>query len=280
MESALSSALQLLHQPVVLSWSDTAPDGAIQFGKGKFGCVMNLFAAAAKGKAAVCDRETFGCFGGGTGMGLGDQYQNFPGGADCFCHFLSSGNQGFPRGEGVASHMQGKAPDHFLSEFMKGERYVKTPELVGKKFLQELPLADVPVRYAVFRPLSGVAAEDDQERGLPRIVTFVVDPDQLSALVILANYGRETLDNVTIPFVAGCQALGLMPMKEAASQTPRAVVGLVDLSARVNTRTSLGAGLFTFSVPWAMFEEMEGNVPGSFLERDTWRELRGHTGSN
>ena len=29
----------------------------------------------------------------------------------------------------------------------------------------------------------------------------------------------------------------------------------------------------TFSVPLALFKEMEANVAGSFLERDTWRAL-------
>jgi hypothetical protein len=30
----------------------------------------------------------------------------------------------------------------------------------------------------------------------------------------------------------------------------------------------------SFAVPFAMFQEMEANVPGSFLERNTWKELR------
>lgn len=275
METPLSAALRLQHQPVVLSWSDAAPEGALQFTKGKFGCVMSLFAAAAKGRAAVCDRETFGCFGGGTGLGLGNQYLNFPGGADCFCHFLSGGNKGYPKGEAVAAGMAGRAPEHFVSEFVEGERYVKSPDLVEKRFLHELPLADVPVRYAVFRPLGMVDPDEASESGLPRIVSFVVDPDQLSALVVLANYARETLDNVTIPFLAGCQSIGIMPLKEAASPLPKAVVGMVDLSARLNLLASLGRGLFTFSVPWAMFREMEANAPGSFLERPTWLHLVG-----
>ena len=29
----------------------------------------------------------------------------------------------------------------------------------------------------------------------------------------------------------------------------------------------------TFAVPFAMFRATEENVPGSFLERDTWRTL-------
>jgi hypothetical protein len=29
----------------------------------------------------------------------------------------------------------------------------------------------------------------------------------------------------------------------------------------------------SFAMPFALFQEMEGNVAGSFLERHTWQEL-------
>ncbi|MFN2168622.1 MAG: DUF169 domain-containing protein, partial [Anaerolineae bacterium] len=99
------------------------------------------------------------------------------------------------------------------------------------------------------------------------------DPDQISALVVLANYGRGHNENVIIPFAAGCQTIGIYPLREAQSETPRAVVGLTDLSARVAVRRQLGDNLQTFSLPFAMFQEMEGHVAGSFLERHTWKAL-------
>jgi hypothetical protein len=46
---------------------------------------MNMLASAAKGRTAVFDRETFGCTGGGVGLGFGNQYLNFPGGIN-FLH--------------------------------------------------------------------------------------------------------------------------------------------------------------------------------------------------
>jgi uncharacterized protein (DUF169 family) len=272
METKLSDTLKLKYPPVVLYWSDTAPEKAVQFGKGKMGCVLFLFSSAAKGKAAVCDRETFGCFGGGVGMGFNNQYLTFPGGIDCFCRFLSTGNEGFPQGEAVAGHMKGQATEKFVSDFLHGERYIKTPEGT-QRFVNALPMVDIPKKYAVFAPLSVV--QDDPGDEEERIVTLIADPDQLSALVVLANFVREGIDAVTIPFVAGCQAIGIMALREAKSDNPKAVVGLVDISARVNTKTSLGRGLFTFSVPWKMFMEMERDAPNSFLYRNTWKELMG-----
>ena len=62
-------------------------------------------------------------------------------------------------------------------------------------------------------------------------------------------------------------------VRETRSERPRAVVGLTDPSARLYIGKLVGRGLMTFAVPFAMFRAMEANVPGSFLERNTWRAL-------
>ena len=108
----------------------------------------------------------------------------------------------------------------------------------------------------------------------PENVVLTVDADQLSALVVLANYGRPGMENVLIPFAAGCQQIGIMAWNEARSENPRAVVGLTDISARKNVRRLLGAEYLSFAMPWKMFLEMESNVEGSFLERPTWQTLK------
>jgi hypothetical protein len=48
---------------------------------------------------------------------------------------------------------------------------------------------------------------------------------------------------------------------------------MVDLSARKNLRRQLGKDLMSLSVTLGMFQRMEGNVEGSFLERETWKNL-------
>jgi uncharacterized protein (DUF169 family) len=269
MESLIAKAIQIKCQPVALLWSNQKPQGAMQFQNGKWGCIMWLVAHAAKGKSAVADAKTFGCFGGGVGLGFGNQYKNFPGGEDGFCHFLSDGNVkkegGKELAEKIKPFMRAEAYDNFLH----GERYVKTPALV-EKFVENLPLTEIPEQYVIFQPLDTV----DTKKEKPQTIIFFVNPDQLSALVVLANFGRGDNENVIIPYAAGCQTLGIYPYREAKSAKPRAVVGLTDLSARVYIRKQLGDNhLMTFSAPFALFEEMEQNVPGSFLERHAWQSL-------
>jgi hypothetical protein len=268
MESRIAQAIEPRHSPVALTWSDRLPDGAMQFQEGKWGCVMWLAASAAKGRPAACDKATFGCIGGGVGMGFGDCYKSFPGSEEGFCRFLSSGIEGWEKGsamaEAVKPFLRGEAYDNFIH----GERYLKSPALV-KRFIDALPITQIPKRYVVFRPLADV----DPAEETPQTVIFFADPDELSALVVLANYGRDNNENVLIPFAAGCQTLGIYPYREALSERPRAVVGMTDLSARLCVRKQLGGGLLSFAIPMALFAEMEANVQGSFLQRPTWQEL-------
>lgn len=269
MESKIATAVGLKHHPVALVLADEKPEKALQFKPGKWSCVMFMFANAARGKTAAFDAQTYGCWGGGVGLGFGNAYVDFPGGVGCFAHFLSSGNAGWAKGREVAQAMEGRAGKEFTGNFLEGERYVKSPALV-EQWLGEIPMTEIPSRYVLFKPL----AEVEPDGPTPETVVLLADPDQLSALVILANYGREGFENVSIPWAAGCQTIGILPYREARSAKPRAVVGLTDISARKYVRTLLGSEFLTFAMPWKMFLEMERDVAGSFLERPTWRGLQ------
>ena len=120
----------------------------------------------------------------------------------------------------------------------------------------------------VLKPLKETELGQDDVRS----ITFLVNPDQLSALTILANYEGQDNENVVMPFAAGCQSFGIFTYRENGKSNPRAVVGLIDLSAQ-NVRQQLGRDLLSFSVTAEMYRRMEGNVAGSFLERPLWRSL-------
>ncbi len=268
MESTLGKALGLKHHPVALVWTDERPVTALEFGRDKFGCIMYHLVAAAKGRTAVIGRDTYGCVGGGVGMGFGNCYREFPGGCEAFYRFLSDGNakdeQGKQIGEGIAASGNKEMADDFLN----GECYLKNPE-AAKCFVENMPIQDIPAKYVVLKPL----VETDLETEDVRSITLLVDPDQLSALVVLANHEHPERENVAIPFGAGCQIIGVFMYKEVESSTPRGLVGLTDLSARKNVRRVLGRDVMSLSVTPAMFREMEKNVDGSFFTRQTWKAL-------
>lgn len=172
-------------------------------------------------------------------------------------YFLSTGNKEFCQTE------TGRNIVRNLPALEHGEGYVKSPEL-AKKFIDALPMVDVPAEYIVFKPIDDLAGGET-----PKVVVFLVSPDQLSALVVLANYARETNQNVVAPFCAGCHSVGIIPYSEDDSEKPRAIIGLVDISARKHVEKDI----LSFSVPYKMFLEMESNVEGSFLDREEWHKV-------
>jgi len=240
MDSRIAQELKLRFKPVAVIFTNEKPENALEFKEGRWGCVIAMLTAAGKGKTAVMSRTAHGCGGGGVGLGFTDSFSGIPGGIE---YFLSVG-----RGEG----------------FREGEGYKKTPER-AKEFVDQLPRTVIPYEYVVFKPLS----EMDPEKETPQLINFYVNPDQLTAMVVLANYDAPGSYNVIIPQAAGCQSTCLIPCHEAQQEKPRAVVGLMDISAR----PFVDPDIVSFVVPYKMFLEMEANVPGSFFEKEAWRKV-------
>jgi uncharacterized protein (DUF169 family) len=271
MKSAIAEAINLGIEPVALVFTDEKPAGAVQFEPGKWGCVLSMFGAAAtKGRTTVFDRETYGCFGGGIGLGFGNAYEKFPGGVEGFCRFLADGNEASEQGRRIGEGMKaaGARPE-FVHHFLHGERYKKSPELV-RAFVDALPIIEIPTRYAAFVPLSAIDPATQQ----PESVTLLVTADQLSALTVFANYDYPGLENMAIPYAAGCQVVGILGYREARAEHPRCLVGLTDLSARQFLRTQVGKDVLSFTIPFRRFQEMEANIGGSFLEQEPWVGLK------
>jgi len=240
MESRLIDKLKLQYLPVAFLMMDEKPADVLEAREGVWTCVVPFFRAAAKGKMVVFSRKTTTCLGGKVGMGFGNAYMNFPGGIE---YFLSAGKEGFREGEG----------------------YIKTPEL-AKDFVDNLPITDIPSEYVVLKPVTQVNPESET----PVLVSFYVNMDQLSALTVLANYNSPGIDRVRIPFGAGCQSLFILPLDESKNETPKAVVGLLD----VTVRPMVDKNYVSFTVPYQMFLEMEQNISGSFLEKENWSRVR------
>jgi len=253
MESKIANAIGLRYSPVAVLFTENKPDNAMQFKEGRWGCVVSMFVMAAKGRITVFDRKTFGCLGGGVGLGFGNQYIHFPGGIE---YYVSTGNKEFARSPAAASFRTSTPLD-------EGEGYFKSPE-IAKKFVDALPITEIPATYVVFKPLDLLTDEE-----IPELVVFMANGDQLSALSVLANYDRGTGPSVVMPFGAGCQTIGIIPYAEAKSAEPRAVIGLTDISARRH----VDKDQLSFAVPFSMFLQMEKNAESSFLKKEVWDKL-------
>jgi uncharacterized protein (DUF169 family) len=247
--SRLVDALKLKMQPVAIFLTNDKPDDGLHLKEGSTGgCVAVLLVAASrKSRIAFFDRNTYGCPGGGTGLGFGDRYGKLP--VDCL---LSTGNKE------IAAQM-GRAG----SAMAEGERLYKNPELV-RKWIDSLPITDVPTEYVVFKPWELVTAKDE-----PELIVFFTNADQLSALVVMMDYNRGTNESVAAPFGAACQSI-LYGYAEAKKKHPRGIIGFFD----VTKRSLVDRETLTFTIPYKMFKEMEANLEGSFLDMHAWRKLQ------
>jgi uncharacterized protein (DUF169 family) len=248
MNSKLIDALKLKMQPVAVILTDNKPEAGLHFKEDSYrGCVASMMIASSKkSRIAYFDRKTYGCPGGGTGLGFGNCYQNFA--IECL---LSTGNKE------KATEMERRS-----SYMMEGERFYKSPEIAGK-WVDSLPFIDVPANYVVFKPWGQLTEQDE-----PVLIIFFVNADQLSALLVMADYDRGTNQSVIAPFGAACQSI-LFGYAEAKKENPIAVIGFFDISQR----SSVDRETLTITAPYKMFLEMEHNVEGSFLEMHNWKKL-------
>ncbi|MDR1035167.1 MAG: DUF169 domain-containing protein [Deltaproteobacteria bacterium] len=271
MESKVARHLKLRHPVMGLCRSgDPLPGTKSVTGrvslKGGFGCSMFLVAHAFREKRAESfSADTVRCPGAAAGFGLGRPGFGFPGGFMGSARLLSCGNSRFEDGRASLEELRAEgASREVLRELGDGEGFKRDPETVMASFSTLPRLPESP--FEILRPLS----ETDSP---PEVALMLADCTQLSAVAVLANYSRKDMDGVCMPFSAGCMSVAIFPLAECASESPRAVVGLTDISARVAMRRLLGRDLLSFAVPWRLFSEMEAVADESFLTRPAWLSI-------
>ena len=102
-----------------------------------------------------------------------------------------------------------------------------------------------------------------------KTITFFVNPDQLSALAIGAEYNRSPEDppGVNAPFGSGCMQLAGL-FKDLSR--PSAIIGMTDIAAR----KFIPVNLLAFTVTRSMFENLCSLDEKSFLFKTFWKELK------
>jgi hypothetical protein len=158
--------------------------------------------------------------------------------------------------------------EHFLScgipGEMEGERYKQSPELV-EALMARMPTFSAPAPTVVFKRWDQLQAEDE-----PAVVVFFAPPDVLSGLFTLAGFDEARPEAVIAPFSSGCGSIVYYPYQELRAESPRAVLGMFDVSAR----PCVPAGTLSFAVPWPKFMRMLDQMDESFLITRSWHKVR------
>ena len=100
-------------------------------------------------------------------------------------------------------------------------------------------------------------------------ITFFVNPDQLSLLVLGANYNSAPGDPVPViaPFGSGC--MELIPLFENLN-IPQAIIGATDIAMR----QYLPPDILAFTATKPMFKQLCELDEKSFLYKTFWGNLR------
>jgi len=198
-------------------------------------CLLAELARARGGEPLRFGADSFGCPGGRRYAGFDERLR------PDFEYFLSCGIPGR----------------------MEGERYKKSPEIV-RDLLARAQGFRAPARFLVVKRWDTLEAGDE-----PEVAAFFARPDALAGLFTLAGFPSAD-DLVVAPFGAGCSTIIQRPFLERDRESPRAVLGMFDVSARPH----VPAETLCFSVPISLLRRMTDDMDESFLITDSWEKVR------
>ena len=202
------------------------------------GCSLSLLNRAFSGETLSFDRHNLSCPGAARGMGFSDDMPQIKGGIG---NFLSNGaGAGFP----------------------PGERIKNTPE-TGEQLMALQPL-DVLDGYRT------IIVKPYEKSDNAALVTFLVTPDQLSALIHLFTYRTGEYDRVIAPMSSGCAAIFRIALGERKRAHPRAVIGNID----IYTRPYFAADTFFFTIPHESFRNMLSDADTCFFRSHIWKGVQ------
>jgi hypothetical protein len=236
--SRLLNALRL-DTPIIALY-DSPPDPGFEPMKQAKGrsCCFAYYPRWLKGETLVIEGNggSFsgpekGCPGMQNAFGLGQGYPKW------MAHFLTDGKKGAPMGEGL------KATPEIAQEFLDK---IQPPKPKGRHILMG------PLKLAFWDRV--------------KTITFLVDPDRLSALMTLATYWSAEPDEITAPFSSGC---GLMWRDLISFEKDRVIIGCTDIAMR----KYLPPRILGLTVSPTRFERMVDYPKQAFLNREWWKDL-------
>ncbi len=270
MESAIVRNLQPEFKPVAVVWSNNIPDDALQFKRGKFGCILYLFAEAARrGKVAGGNRESITCNGGRAALGLGVDFDASDELLDRYAAVFSKGLKSANNQEAYRARME-TVPKNWYSLYEYGERRHCNAELAKEWLLNGLPRYDIPYEYVLFKPLSRTTLNENV-----RAVIFPANPVELSGLFTLAGSVMPGTDPVQVPQGADCNSITAFAYAQADLSTPRAVLGMLGVDGREVMRKRFRNDTLTLTLPKPLFQRMEQEADDCVFQTPSWANLIG-----
>jgi hypothetical protein len=270
MESATVRNLQPEFEPVAVVWSDTIPGNAFQFKKGKFGCILYLFAEAARrGRIAGGSRDSIACTGGRAALGFGIDFDASDELLDRYAATFSKGLRSARNQVAYRAYMEA-ARKSWRALYEYGERRHCSAELAKEWILHGLPRYDIPHEYVLFKPLSLTNPDENV-----RAVIFPVSPVELAGLVTLAGSVIPGTDPIQVPQGADCNSITSFAYAQADLAAPRAVLGMLGVDGREVMRKRFRDDTLTLTLPMPLFQRMEREADDCVFQTPSWKDLIG-----
>jgi hypothetical protein len=147
---------------------------------------------------------------------------------------------------------------------LEGERYKKSPDIVEQWQENMKPIGSAG-KFLLFRRWDHLGEDDN-----PSVVIFFARPEVISGLFTLVNFDRKDPFGVITPMGSGCSSIVYHPWHEEQSDDPRAVLGMMDPSAR----PCVPVDMLTFAVPMRKFVTMISDMKESFLITPSWDRVK------
>lgn len=154
--------------------------------------------------------------------------------------------------------------ENFATVLNQREGFKSSDELMYQ-WLANLKPYSIKNGYVVIGPL-----KDDQYEYL-KTVTFYVNPDQLSLLLLGTEYNNASIkDNPVITaFGSGCGQMAAL-FGDFDTDIPKAVIGATDIAMR----EYLPPDILAFTVNKPMYKQLCELDENSFLYKHFWKRLR------
>ncbi|MFC2027952.1 DUF169 domain-containing protein [Chloroflexota bacterium] len=154
--------------------------------------------------------------------------------------------------------------DSFAKGLNQREGFKSSDELMCRWFENLKPYM-IENGYVVLGPLK------DEQYDFLKTVTFFVNPDQLSLLLLGTEYQNASVDvNPTITsFGSGCGQLAAL-FGDFDPDIPKAIIGATDIAMREN----LPPDFLALTVNKPMYKQLCELDENSFLHKPFWRRLR------